>query len=140
MSAGLRRARAAAQRLVAPAAGPVEAVRHLLAVQAQDWRSARLALRARTVGATAADVDTALEDGSLLVGWLLRGTLHLVTAGDYAWLHALTAPSLVAGNARRLRQEGVPAPDAERAVEVVRAALAAGAPLTRAQLAARMAA
>ena len=77
---------------------------------------------------------------SLIVTWLNRGTLHLVRAEDYWWLHPLTTPQLRTGNSRRLAQEGVPPEDAERAVAVVRAALAADGPLTRAQLRGRVAA
>jgi hypothetical protein len=106
----------------------------LLAVQAQDPRGARLAIRARTTDTTAADVDRALtEERSLLISWLNRGTLHLVRHEDYHWLHALTTPPLLTGGARRLAQEGVTANDAERAARVIVAALAGG-PLTRAQL------
>jgi hypothetical protein len=116
-------------------------VRRLLAVQAQDLRSARLALRARCDGLTASAVDAALtQERSLVVGWLGRGTLHLVAAEDYRWLLALTAPARLTANARRLAQEGVRAQDAERAVAIVERALASEGPLVRAELAARMAA
>jgi len=115
-------------------------VQHLLAVQAQDPRGARLAIRARTTGLTLADLDTALTvERSLVITWLNRGTLHLVRAEDYWWLQALTTPQLLVGNARRLRQEGVDASDAKRGVLVVERALAEG-PLTRAQLRERVAA
>jgi hypothetical protein len=114
---------------------PVEVVDRLLAVQAQDPRGARLAVRARSSGLTAADVDRALTaDRSLVVGWLNRGTLHLVRAEDYGWLHALTTPQLFTGNARRLAQEGVTPAAADRAVAVVERALAEDGPLTRFQL------
>lgn len=137
----LRRRRAAAQLLAGRGGSSPEAiVGHLLAVQAQDLRSARLALRARGEGFTAADVDRALEEGSLVVGWLLRGTLHLVRREDYPWLLALTAPTRVAANRRRLAQEGVTAPQAERAVAVVERALAEEGPLSRHELAERIAA
>jgi hypothetical protein len=89
---------------------------------------------------SAADVDAALERRSLVVTWLNRGTLHLVRAEDYWWLHPLTTPQLQTGNSRRLAQEGVPPRDAERAVAAVRAALAAEGPLTRARLRERVAA
>jgi hypothetical protein len=115
-------------------ASPVEVAERLLAVQAQDPRGFRLAVRARTSRLTAADVDSALDDGALVVTWLNRGTLHLVTAEDYCWLHALTTPPLFTGNARRLGQEGVPPDDAERGVAAVERALADG-PKTRAELA-----
>jgi hypothetical protein len=122
-----------------PAASPVDVVERLLAVQAQDPRGFRLAIRARTTGLTAADVDRALADRSLVVSWLNRGTLHLVRAEDYWWLHALTTPPLVTGNARRLAQEGVPPGDAERGVRAVARALADG-PLAREALRERVAA
>jgi hypothetical protein len=114
-------------------------VERLLAVQAQDPRGFRLAVRARSRVESAAAVDAALDAGTLVVGWLNRGTLHLVTRDDYWWLHALTTPPLHAGNARRLAQEGVPPADAERAVAAVVAALADG-PATRSDLAERVAA
>jgi hypothetical protein len=115
-------------------------VGHLLAVQAQDLRSARLALRARSRGLVAADVDRALEAGTLVVSWLMRGTLHLVRREDYPWLLALTAPTRLAANRRRLEQEGVSATEAERAVAIVEQALSDEGPLTRQELAERIAA
>ena len=133
--------RCAAQLLRGDPAGSAEEVAgRLLAIQAQDPRGARLAIRARSAGLSASDVDSALARRSLIVTWLNRGTLHLVRAGDYWWLHPLTTPQLRTGNSRRLAQEGVPPEDAERAVAVVRAALAADGPLTRPQLRNRVAA
>jgi hypothetical protein len=128
--------RLTAQLLAGPPARDAVAVtERLLAVQAQDPRGARLAVRARTTGATAADVDRALtEDRSLLVTWCNRGTLHLVRREDHAWLHALTTPQLVTGNARRLAQEGVSPDAAERGVEAIRRTLADDGPSTRARL------
>ena len=143
MTAGeLRARRAAAQRLDRPGgAGPADLVRALLAVQAQDARAARLALRARSAGLDAAAVDTAVsDDRSIVLAWLMRGTLHLVAREDHAWLLGLTAPRQEAGGARRLAQEGVPPGDAERALAVVGRALGEDGPLTRAELGARIAA
>ncbi|HWC48098.1 MAG TPA: winged helix DNA-binding domain-containing protein [Solirubrobacterales bacterium] len=111
----------------------------LLAVQAQDARGARLAVRARTEGVTAADVDRALsEERSLLITWLNRGTLHLVRSEDYPWLHALTTPPILTSNSRRLRQEGVSETAAEKGVETIEWALVEEGPLTRAQLRERL--
>ena len=91
-----------------PAASPVAVAERLLAVQGQDQRGARLAIRARATGLSAADVDRALtEERSLLITWLNRGTLHLVRSEDYPWLQALTTPPLFKGTARRLAQVGV---------------------------------
>ncbi len=133
--------RCAAQLLRGDPAGSVEEVAgRLLAIQAQDPRGARLAIRARSAGLSASDVDAALTRRSLIVTWLNRGTLHLVRTEDYWWLHPLTTPQLRTGNSRRLAQEGVPPQDAERAVAAVRTALAADGPLTRSQLRERVAA
>jgi hypothetical protein len=111
----------------------------LLAVQAQDPRGARLAVRARSEGVTAADVDRALsEERSLLITWLNRGTLHLVRSEDYPWLHALTTPPLLTSNSRRLRQEGVSPDAAEKGVAAIERALGKEGPLTRPQLRERL--
>jgi hypothetical protein len=115
-----------------------DVVRRLLAVQAQDPRGARLAIRARSRGLVAADVDRALTtDRSVVVTWLNRGTLHLVCAEDLALLQSLTTPRLRTGNARRLAQEGVSPEQAERGTKVVLTALDAG-PMTRAELRERL--
>ncbi len=137
--AELRRRRSAAQLLAgAPQLDPAAAVERLLAVQAQDLRMARLALRARGAARSAAAVDAALtDDRSLVAGWLMRGTLHLVASGDYAWLHALTAPLSAATNRRRLAQLGG---DAESAEPVIVRALASEGPLERRVLGERLAA
>lgn len=134
-------ARLAAQLLTGPPANSVlDVVDQLLAVQAQDPRGARLAVRARTTGLTARDVDRALDERRLVVSWLNRGTLHLARAEDYWWLQALTTPQLATSNATRLRQEGVDADAADRGVRAVVDALAADGPLTRAALKERVAA
>jgi Winged helix DNA-binding domain len=135
------RERLTAQLLAGPPArDPVAVAERLLAVQAQDPRGFRLAVRARTAGLTAADMERALgPDRSLVVTWLNRGTLHLVRSEDYAWLHALTAPAHVARALRRLGQEGVDADAAERAVAAVERSLADEGPLTREQLGERIA-
>lgn len=127
--------RLAAQLLLGPsAAGVVPVVRQLLAVQAQDLRAARLAVRSRTTGLTASDVDRALGDRRLVVTWLNRGTLHLVQPEDYWWLQPLTTPQLATGNAKRLEQEGVSPSQADQGVSIIRSALAANGPMTRLQL------
>jgi len=115
-----------------PARDPVAVCAHLLAVQAQDPRGARLAVRARTRGLTAAAVDRALtEHRSLIVTWVNRGTLHLIRREDYPWLHALTTPPLLTGNLKRLEQEGVTPEAAERGVATIVAALTDEGPLNR---------
>ena len=138
MDRPLARARSASQLLHRrERLDPAALVRRLLAVQAQDGRAAALALRARSEGLTAAAIE---GDDELVVAWLNRGTLHLVHRDDHPWLLALTAPTRFANNRRRLGQEGVSPQDADRAVAIVRAAVAEAGPLTRSELAACMAA
>lgn len=122
-----------------PLSDPAAVAERLLAVQGQDPRGFRLAVRARTAGLTAGDVERALgEERSLLVTWLNRGTLHLVRSDDYPWLQALTTPPLFSSSRRRLRQEGVSEAAAERAVATIEKALADEGPLARAQLRERL--
>ncbi len=132
--------RAAAQLLSGPPAGRAEEVaERLLAIQGQDPRGARLAVRARSQGLSAADIDHALTvDRSLVVSWLNRGTLHLVRSEDYWPLHRLTTPQLETVCARRLAQEGIPAAEAGRAAGLIEGFLTNDGPLTRAQIAGRL--
>lgn len=121
-----------------PAASPAAVAEHLLAVQAQDGRGARLAIRARTTGLTVRNFDTALADRSLVISWLCRGTLHLVAAGDLFWLHDLTTPPLRTSCLRRLSQEGVSPDQSARAAGLIARWLAEDGPLTRDELAGRL--
>lgn len=107
-------------------------------MQGQDPRGFRLAVRARTDGLSAADVERALAERELLVTWLNRGTLHLVRREDYPLLQALTTPPLLTSSTRRLRQEGVSEAEAERAVAIIGKALADEGPLTRVEVRERL--
>ena len=91
--AALRRARLAAQLLHRPRRmAPVDVVRHLLGVQAQVLPAAAMALACRTDGLDAGSVERARgAERSIVLAWMMRGTLHLVAAEDYGWLLGLTA-------------------------------------------------
>ena len=67
----------------------------------------RLAIRARSEGVAASDVDKALGVRRLVITWLNRGTLPLVRAEDYPLLQAVTTPPLWTSCRTRLRQTGV---------------------------------
>jgi DNA glycosylase AlkZ-like len=131
-----------AQLLSGTPARRAEAVaERLLAIQGQDPAGFRLAVRARSEGVTAADVDRALtEERSLVVTWLNRGTLHLVRSEDYPIIQAVTTPPLRTTSERRLAQEGVPPDDAERGIVAVERTLADDGPLTSDSLRERIAA
>jgi DNA glycosylase AlkZ-like len=117
---------------------PGAVTERLLAIQAQDPRGARLAIRARSRGATAVDVDRALDAGELLITWLCRGTLHLVRTEDYPLLQALTTPPLVTSSDRRLAQEGVGPRQARRGIALIARSLRDDGPLPGGELRSRL--
>jgi hypothetical protein len=122
-----------------PPGRPADVAERLLAIQAQDPRGARLAIRSRSGLRSSAAVEHALnEERTLVVGWLCRGTLHLVRSVDYAWLHALTGPPQLTATLRRLDQLGVSPANAERGVATIERSLAEEGPLSREQLRAHL--
>ncbi|WP_214319912.1 winged helix DNA-binding domain-containing protein [Nonomuraea sediminis] len=128
------RTRLAAQLLHRPPGlGAGDIVRHLLAVQAQDVPSARLAFRARSATVTVADVEAAWQAREIVRVWGPRGTLHFVHADDLPWLLALTARRT--GALRRLAEEGVTGDDL---LGLIEGALAGQGPLTKAELEKRL--
>jgi hypothetical protein len=135
----VRRTRLAAQLLHKPRRMSVsDLVARLVAVQAQDIGAGPLALRARSIGLTAADVTAARADRSVVRAWGPRGTLHLIAAEDLRWLNALTGPPWVNAAMKRLEQEGVPG-TAEELVRVTGQALSGQGPLTKVQFGHRLA-
>ena len=140
MTAAQLRARRWAAQWLDRASGrsPAAVAGAVLAIQAQDASAARRALRARAAGLDAAGVDAALADGSLVVSWLMRGTLHLVRAEDLPWLHALTAPGRFPASTRRLGQLGVAPDAADRAVALIERAIADDGPQRRDELVDRL--
>src|SRR4029079_2339144 len=71
---------------------PVEVVRWLGAVQAQDFNAAKWALALRMHKATAATVEEAFNKGEILRTHVMRPTWHFVAPEDIRWLLQLTAP------------------------------------------------
>ena len=111
------------------------AVRQALAIQAQDTRSSRLGVRARSQGLTSADVVRACsQERSLVRTWAMRGTLHLLCAEDVRWITALVGPVVEAKYARRRAGLGITPALAERILEAVPRVLGDRGPLVRAEL------
>jgi hypothetical protein len=118
------RARLATQRLSGPAAAsPVQVVRELLCVQAQDapLAQAMIALRCQ---AGEADVRAAIGRGEIVRTHVLRPTWHYVAADDLRWLLALTSPKVESGMAARHRQLGLDEPLIVRGLDAIANALA----------------
>jgi Winged helix DNA-binding domain len=86
---------------------PVSAVERLVALQAQEPASPHLALLARLDGFEAADLNAAFHDRLVVKGTLLRVTLHVVSARDYAQFWPAVGPSLRQWRARLLSQVGL---------------------------------
>jgi hypothetical protein len=138
--ATVRRMRAAAQHLHRPRRrSVVELVRHLTGVQAQVLSAAGLALRARSTGLKAEQLDHArLRERSIVLTWAMRGTLHLIPAEDCGWLvPPVTEPS-VSNSYRRLKQVGVPADQPAKALHLIAKMLESEGPLTRPEISARL--
>ena len=116
------------------ASTPVDAVRHLLALQGQDYAGALWSIGLRTPGTTVSDVEAALDRGDIVRSWPFRSTLHVVAAEDLGWMIALTADRELAAAAGRHRQLGLTAADFDRAERIVRDRLQGGVRAERKQL------
>jgi hypothetical protein len=115
-------------------------VREAGPVQAQEPRAARLAFRARARGITAADVDAArTEERSLLRVWVMRKTVHLIPSEDAGWMLSLFSDQIVRWSRKRLSDFGLDRDRQDRALEVLHRAVEEDGPLTRPELAARLA-
>lgn len=138
METGTRkRWRVASHKLGAERLGqPVDVVRWLGGIQAQDYRWARWAIGLRAEASGEQEVEQSIEQHQIVRTWLLRGTLHLVAAEDIGWLTALLAPGIIRGNARRYRQLGLDDAILLSSQKVMRRALQRQPALTRAEIAA----
>ena len=80
------------QRLAASDCRTAEqVVRHLGAVQSQDYTGAIWAVGLRVPGLLAADVEASFTAGRVLRTHVLRPTWHFVAPADIRWMLALTA-------------------------------------------------
>src|SRR5579883_936131 len=86
---------------------PADAVARLGAVQAQDYLGALWAVGLRLAGASARDVERAIEERTIVRTWPMRGTLHFLAAPDARWMIALLAPKVAVAAASRFRAMGI---------------------------------
>jgi hypothetical protein len=132
-----RRLRLKAQRLYpgSQADAPALVLQDVVGVQAQDLPAARLAMRARGAGLTAAGVEQARQvERSIVWTWCLRGTLHLVSREDARWLVPFLGPALIAGDRRRLLQLGWDEGKVLSGMELLQEALSEQGSLTRPEI------
>lgn len=129
-----------AQGITTPlAASPADVVRHMGAMQAQDYHAALWAVGLRTEAATRAQVEDAIARGEIVRTWPMRGTLHLLAREDVRWMVALLAPRVQAANAARIARDlGLDAATLAAGRRVIEDALADGTPVLRSDLYARL--
>ncbi len=115
--------------------GVAHLVKELCGIQAQDARAATLALRVRSAGLIAADVERArVQERTIIRTWGQRGTLHLLATEDLGWLLPLFGPVFIAGSRRRRAELGLDEDTCTRGIRVIRDVLASHGALTRAEL------
>jgi hypothetical protein len=111
---------------------PARVVRHLGAVQAQDYYGSLWSVGQRSDPATTkSDVERAIADRLIVRTWPMRGTLHLLPAEDVRWMLALLAPSVIARAAKRHADLGLTDETFERAQVLFAEALFGGRRITR---------
>lgn len=132
-TAWLRSERLRSQSLDGSAVSPLEVVRALGAVQAQNAAAARWAIGVRAPGRTGADVETQFSSGRLVRSWTMRGTLHVVDSADLGWMLTLTSERQRAAVARETRLRGFDQDEIDRACDVIASAVAERGPRTRAE-------
>lgn len=118
--------------------GPGAVVDRLCGVQAQLASTAELAIRLRRRSSRSGEVQAALEGGTLLKTWAMRGTLHLLTPRDAGAYLAVIAATRPWEKPAWERWAGLTPAVLDRFRSVVRDALEDG-PKTREELAAALA-
>jgi hypothetical protein len=124
--------RLAHQFLASPATGdPAEVVAHLGAVQAQDYRQSLWAVGLRTRGATLSTVEAAIEQGTIVRTWPMRGTIHFVPAEDARWMVELLAGRRARQMASVYQKIGLTRAILARSADIVSRALSGGGRVMR---------
>ena len=115
-------------------------VRYIAAVQAQDKVAELLAVRVRTTGLSAVEVENArVESRTVVRTWAMRGTMHLLASKDVRWVLRVVGSFMVRKAKRRQRELGLTDDVYRSAVRVLRRALESDGALTRRQIAERWA-
>ncbi|MET9312781.1 winged helix DNA-binding domain-containing protein [Kribbella sp. NPDC003505] len=116
--------------------GVADVVRRTGGLQAQTWRGATYAVRARSTSTTLADVVHAqVTERSVLRGWFMRGTIQLVATEDAGPLLGLLGQKLIKDTERRYGELGLPEHVRAEAADVLEEWLLARGPSNRAELA-----
>jgi hypothetical protein len=109
-------------------------VGHHLAMQAQDLPASRWAVGSRLPEGTEADVFAAYDAGLIVRSWPMRGTVHVVAAGDLPWMLEHLGDRALMGVKSRWGYLGIDEAFLERARDVAVELLEGGGRATRAEL------
>lgn len=113
---------------------PPAVIEWLGAIQGQDYTGAKWSIGLRLPGSTDDQIEQAIAGNRIIRTWLMRGTLHLVSASDVGWLLALIAPRQIAGSARRYLELELDENTLHRASDLFVKALEKSGTLTRSAL------
>ena len=120
--------------LTSPFKDPVDVVRSLVAVQAQDYYGAKWAIGQRMRHATDDVVEQAFADGRILRLHVMRPTWHFVAPDDIRWLVKLTAPRVKATHSYYFRKSELDDATIKKTNKILTKALLNGKQLTRDEL------
>ena len=115
-------------------ASPVDAIRHLGAVQAQDYHGGKWGLGQRIRRSTDAGLDRQFDDGTILRTHVLRPTWHFVVPADIRWMLELTGSKILRGLTARHRELELDDRVVTRAEMAITSALRDARCLTRPEL------
>ena len=119
--------RLANQHLAATRTGdPAQLVAHFGAVQAQEYGQALWAVGLRTTQAAVGTIEATVGRGAILRTWPMRGTIHLVAAGDARWMVELLAGRRIRQMTGVYRKIGLTDEVLRRSGEIVAGALRGG--------------
>jgi hypothetical protein len=86
---------------------PADMVRYFGAVQAQDFLGSLWAVGQRVENGTEASVEDALNNGSIVRSWPMRGTIHYTAPEDLRWMLDLLAGRVIAKSIKVQRDAGL---------------------------------
>ncbi len=117
-----------------PLPGPDQIAASMAGAQAQDLPAALLSVAVRSSKMTMEQVDQARQAGALIRTWAMRGTLHVLSREDAAWLIPFLGPIFGPANLRRAAELGWDADRRAEGIRLVREALSELGPLTREEI------
>lgn len=121
--------------LDAPFKSVKEVVKHLGAVQAQDYGASLWAIGLRMAGSPKpTDIEKAVQKKEIVRMWPMRGTIHWVPAEDARWMLELMKPRIISAYKRRHAFHGVVEAELETSRKAIAKALKGGKQMTRPQL------